>query len=65
MNSLIVLAALPVPLSVLSHPVRIQTGSVEGARDGATTTYKSIPFAAPPVATSAGAHRNLLRSGRC
>ena len=49
MNSLIVLAVLAVPLSVFSHPIRIETGLIEGVQDGAITAYKSIPFAAPPV----------------
>jgi para-nitrobenzyl esterase len=49
MNSLIVLTVLAVPLSVFSHPIRIETGLIEGVKDGAITTYKSIPFAAPPV----------------
>ncbi len=49
MNSLTALAVLAVPLSAWSHPVRIDTGLIEGVQDDTVTVYKSIPFAAPPV----------------
>ncbi len=32
-----------------AQPVRIDTGLIEGIQSGASTVYKSIPFAAPPV----------------
>jgi para-nitrobenzyl esterase len=32
-----------------AQPVRIETGLIEGIHGGASTVYKSIPFAAPPV----------------
>jgi para-nitrobenzyl esterase len=48
------LTSLLIVLAVLqslawSGTVQIETGFIEGTRDGALTVYKSIPFAAPPV----------------
>ena len=32
-----------------AQPVRTESGLIEGVQSGASTVYKSIPFAAPPV----------------
>ena len=33
----------------LTPPVQVEGGTVVGTRDGALSSYKGIPFAAPPV----------------
>jgi para-nitrobenzyl esterase len=49
-NRLAVGAFLVAQSSAWAQPVRIETGLVEGIQSGLSTVYKSIPFAAPPVA---------------
>src|ERR1700683_1851676 len=49
-NALAVGAFLVAQSTAWAQPVRIETGLVEGIQSGVTTVYKSIPFAAPPVA---------------
>src|SRR5690349_16283281 len=52
-RSLILCAALAVPLALLgksSAPqVKTQSGTVEGKKDGAVHAFLGIPYAAPPV----------------
>jgi para-nitrobenzyl esterase len=50
LNALAVGAFLVAQSSGWAQPVRIETGLVEGIQSGVSTVYKSIPFAAPPVA---------------
>jgi para-nitrobenzyl esterase len=57
MSLAILLFVFVIPSSAWSKPAQIRTGtvqvesgSVEGVLDGGLTVYKSIPFAAPPVA---------------
>ncbi len=49
MRALFVWAVLLSPLAAWAQPVRIESGLIQGVREGAVTVYKSIPFAAPPV----------------
>ena len=43
------LALVRLETTAYADPVTLDSGKVEGVRDGALTTYKGIPFAAPPV----------------
>lgn len=45
--------------------VRVENGIVQGlpAADPRITSFKGIPFAAPPVGRTAGVHPNLLKTG--
>jgi para-nitrobenzyl esterase len=42
-------AALLLSTNAWSHPVRTESGLVEGVQEDVVMVYKSIPFAAPPV----------------
>ena len=48
-NTLAVWALLVAHSHAWAQPVRIETGLIEGVPAGASTVYKSIPYAAPPV----------------
>jgi len=46
----VLLIAASVPArSALDHPVRIETGSIQGVTSGSVTSFKGIPYAAPPI----------------
>ena len=46
---LLAVAAMTVSLPATGQTVKVDTGSVAGATQGATTVFKGIPYAAPPV----------------
>ena len=37
------------PVAAFAAPVALDTGRIEGVRDGPLIVYKGIPFAAPPI----------------
>ena len=48
-KALAVVALVVTHSHALAQPVRIESGLIEGVPIGASTVYKSIPYAAPPV----------------
>lgn len=52
MRTLTVLALLATALPVwaaIHHPVRVETGLVQGVTNGSITAFKGIPYATPPI----------------
>src|SRR5579872_2192763 len=49
-GSSLAVAVFFVAYSACAQPVRVESGLIEGIRSGTSTVYKSIPFAAAPVA---------------
>ena len=41
--------SLLAPVQTSAQPLEIESGLIEGVRDGAVAVYKSIPYAAPPI----------------